>query len=232
MPLPQTVDEAVAARHSIRAFLPRPVPLDTLRDVLERASRAPSGGNLQPWHVHVVAGARLRELKALMAVRAREVPREDPVDYEVYPRPLQEPYRTRRYECGEAMYALLGIDRMDTPARWERLRENFQLFGAPVGLFCCVDRGMGAPQWADLGMYLQTIMLLLKARGLDSCAQEAWAHYPRTMEAFLGLPKEQMLFCGMAIGWADPDAPVNRLITDRAPLQDYVRFHTDGAEDA
>ncbi|MBF5096500.1 nitroreductase [Azospirillum sp. INR13] len=227
-----TVDEAVTARRSIRAFLPRPVPLDTVRGVLERAARAPSGGNLQPWRIHVVTDAPLSKLKALMAVRAREVPQEAPVDYEIYPTPLPEPYKARRTACGEAMYALLDIARTDRERRWNRLRENFQLFGAPLGLFCCVDRCMGAPQWADLGMYLQTVMLLLKARGLDSCAQEAWALYPRTMAAFLRLPDDQMLFCGMAVGWADPDAPVNRLVTERAPLEAFVRFHTGDADDS
>ncbi|WP_211107247.1 nitroreductase [Azospirillum thermophilum] len=224
-----SVDEAVATRRSVRAFLDRPVPPELLREVLERAGRAPSGGNLQPWHLHVVSGRRLADLKALMAARVLQTNAEEPLEYQVYPYPMPEPYNARRIKCGEDMYGLLGIARSDKARRWDRFRDNFQLFGAPLGLFCCVDRRMGAAQWADIGMYMQTVMLLLKARGVDSCAQEAWHLYHRTMAQFLGLPEEQMLFCGIAAGYADHGAPVNRLVTDRAPLEEYVRFHTDEA---
>ncbi|MFT3923795.1 MAG: nitroreductase [Myxococcales bacterium] len=218
------VTEAVRSRRSVRAFLDKPVPLTLLREALELAARAPSGGNLQPWWIHVVAGARLEELRGVMRERVlTEGP--DPAEYEIYPANLWEPYRSRRYDIGELMYAALGIERNDKLKRLERFAQNYQLFGAPVGLFCFIERRMGAPQWSDLGMYLQTLMLLLRERGVDSCAQEAWSAYHRVVGDFVGSPPERMLFCGMAIGYADPDAPVNHLSTPRAALDDFTTFH-------
>jgi nitroreductase len=219
-----SVSEAVRARRSVRAFLPDPIPKETLREVLELAARAPSGGNLQPWHVHVVTGAALAELRARM--RARLVQGgTDPLEYDVYPANLWEPYRTRRYEIGETMYAAFGIARDNRPARLLRFAQNYDFFGAPVGLFCYVDRGMGRPQWSDLGMFLQTLMLLLKERGIDSCAQEAWSTFQQTVSAFLGAQPELMLFCGMAIGFADPRAAVNQIESQRAALDEFAVFH-------
>jgi nitroreductase len=148
----------------------------------------------------------------------------DLAEYEVYPPNLWEPYRSRRYEIGEVMYAALGIERSDKLGRLRRFAENYQLFGAPVALFCFVDRRMGPPQWSDLGMYLQTVMLLLKERGLDSCAQESWSAYNRVVSEFVKSPAEHMLFCGMAIGYADPSAPVNQLATPRASLDEFATF--------
>jgi nitroreductase len=218
------VTEAVKARRSVRAFLDTPVSLPVLREVLELAARAPSGGNLQPWWIHVVTGEPLTRLRETMRQRVlTQGP--DPAEYEVYPANLWEPYRSRRYEIGEVMYAALGIERTDKLGRLRRFAENYQLFGAPVALFCFVDRRMGSPQWSDLGMYLQTLMLLLQERGIDSCAQEAWSAYNRVVSEFVQSPAEHMLFCGMAIGYADPDAAVNRLDTPRAPLDEFARFH-------
>lgn len=220
-----SVTEAVTSRRSIRAFLPTPVPSELLREALALARRAPSGGNLQPWWLHVVEGEAMARLRALMQTRlATQGP--DPVDYDIYPPNLHEPYRSRRYRIGEAMYAALGIAREDKLARLQQFAANYQFFGAPVGVFCVVDRRMGRPQWSDLGMYLQTFMLLLKERGVDSCAQEAWSVYHRTVSAFLGTPPEHMLFCGMAIGYADPEAPVNRFTVERAELEEFTTFHT------
>lgn len=220
------VSEAVAARHSVRAFLDKPVDGALIRRLLEQAARAPSGGNLQPWHLHVVGGEALVRLKALMRERLAGAggPQETP-EYFVYPQKLGEPYRSYRYELGEAMYAQLGIAREDKLGRLQQFARNFQFFDAPLALFCTVDRQMGAPQWSDLGMYLQTLMLLLCEAGLDSCAQECWSTYPKTIGDFLALPAEHMLFCGMAIGHADPQAPVNRLRSARAPLADFAQFH-------
>ncbi|RYF71302.1 MAG: nitroreductase, partial [Comamonadaceae bacterium] len=168
------VHDAVASRRSIRAFLPDPVPADTIRRVLSRAARAPSGGNLQPWHVDVLAGAPLAALKATMQQLLAEGRQETPA-YDVYPPALTAPWRDRRFEVGEAMYARLGIPRDDKSARRRWFANNFAFFGAPMALFCALDRRMGPPQWADCGMYLQTVMLLLREEGLDSCPQECWA---------------------------------------------------------
>jgi nitroreductase len=144
--------------------------------------------------------------------------------YDIYPKELWSPYRERRFKLGEDMYARLGIPREDKPARLRWFARNYEFFGAPLALFCSMDRGMGPPQWSDLGMYLQSVMLLLRAEGLDSCAQEAWSVYPKTVGDFLGLPPDRMLFCGMAIGYRNPDHPVNQLVADRAPLDEFARF--------
>lgn len=219
------VSQAVMSRRSVRGFLPTPVDGAVIRRVVEKAARAPSGGNLQPWHIDVVGGARLDELKAIMARRVMEAPRGEPTEYDIYPKELPSPYRDYRFQVGEDLYGSIGIPREDKMARLMWFARNFQFFGAPLALFCSVARTMGPPQWSDLGMYLQTLMLLLREEGLDSCAQECWAIYPQTIGTFLGLPPERMLFCGMAIGHADPDEKANQFTTRRAPLEDFACFH-------
>lgn len=218
------VSEAVATRRSVRGFLPDPVDPAVIRRVLEQASRAPSGGNLQPWHIDIVAGAPLAELKALMMTKVAENPKGEPTEYDIYPKELPERHAGYRFEVGEDLYGALGIPRESKRERLMWFARNFQFFGAPLALFCTVARTMGPPQWSDLGMYLQTVMLLLREEGLDSCPQECWAIYPETMRAFLGTPPERMLFTGMAIGFKDPADPANALVTRRAPLADYASF--------
>jgi len=218
------VYDAIASRRSVREFLDRPVASEVIRRVLQAALRAPSGGNLQPWHFHVVGGERLRELKDIMRRRVREAPDGEGAEYDIYPRELVSPYRDRRFAMGEALYAHLGIPRENKAARRQWFARNFQFFGAPLALFCTVDRRMGPPQWSDLGMVLQSVMLLLRAEGLDSCAQECWAIYPKTIGGFLNLPAERMLFTGMSIGHADRDQPLDALVTERAPLAEVAEF--------
>lgn len=218
------VSEAVASRRSVRAFLDRPVDPALIRRIVVAAARAPSGGNLQPWHIAVIGGDPLAELKTLVQRRVLEAPRGEAPEYEVYPKDLPAPYRDYRFRVGEALYGELGIPREDKLARLQWFANNFQFFGAPLALFCSVDRAMGPPQWSDLGMYLQTLMLLLREAGLDSCAQECWSLYPQTLGEFLDLPPQRMLFCGMSIGYADPEAPVNRLHAERAPLEAFAEF--------
>jgi len=218
------VYDAVASRRSVREFLDKPVPPDVIRRVLQAAVRAPSGGNLQPWHVSVVGGEPLARLKAVMRERVREAPGGEGSEYDIYPRELVEPYRTRRFQVGEAMYGHLGIPREDKAARREWFARNYQFFGAPLALFCTVDRRMGPPQWSDLGMMLQSLMLLLRAEGLDSCPQECWAIYPKTIGDFIELPAERMLFTGMAIGYADRSRAIDALVTPRAPLDEVAQF--------
>jgi nitroreductase len=218
------VTEAVKRRRSVRAFTAEPVAPELLREVVELAARAPSGGNLQPWRIHVLHGPAIARFRSVMALRLREGGN-DGAEYHVYPPSLHEPYRTQRFELGEALYALLGIAREDKPGRLRQFDRNYDFFGAPVALFCFIDRRMQPGQWSDLGMYLQTLMLLLQERGIDTCAQEAWSAYHKTVSAFVNAPPEQMLFCGMAIGHADPDAPENNLVSARAPLETFATFH-------
>jgi nitroreductase len=218
------VSEAVRSRHSIRAFLDKPVPEALLREAIEIAARAPSGGNVQPWRIYVLAGAPLAAFKARMAERLTTNPAPDPLEYHVYPEHLWEPHRTWRFRCGEQMYGLVGIPREDKAQRLAWFAHNYQFFGAPAALFAYLDRRMGPPQWSDMGMYLQNVMLLLRERGLDSCAQECWSRYNAEVRAFLDPLQELMLFCGMAIGYRDHAAPVNRLVTERAPLEEFAKF--------
>ena len=206
------VEEAVRKRMSVRAFRPDPVPGELVARLLETAALAPSGGNLQPWRVYALAGAPLAEFKALVSTTPMEQP-----EYEVYPESLWDPFRTRRYVCGEDLYASIEVTREDRPARFRQLARNTLFFDAPVGLFFCLDRKLGPPQWADVGMYMQTFMLLAVEAGLATCAQEYWARYPKTVARFVGLPDDHMLFSGMALGYADETAPINNWRTRRDP---------------
>jgi nitroreductase len=223
------VRDAVASRYSCRAFLPTPVPIKTVKDILNRAARAPSGGNLQPWLVHVLAGERLEALKDQLRPRfAKELPRGEGAEYQVYPPGLKEPYYTRRSRVGEQLYASIGIPREDRPARYRQFGRNYLFYDAPVGMFVCVDRIMGAPQWSDLGGFIQNISLLARAYGLHSIAQEAWTSWHKTVSAFLKLPSEQILFCGIALGEADEEAPINRWRSEREPVEAFATFQGFG----
>lgn len=215
------VTEAVAARRSVRGFLEKPVDAAVLHDIVTKAARAATGGNLQPWHVDLVSGESLATLKQVMMAKLMAGETEQPA-YAIYPPHLTAPYRDRRFAVGEAMYAQIGIPREDKAARRMWFARNFQFFGAPAGLFCTVDRQMGPPQWADLGMYLQNVMLLAVEAGLATCAQECWAVFPETVTNFLGTPPERMLFCGMAIGFEDKAEPANRLRSPRAPVEEWL----------
>lgn len=219
-----SVSEAVERRRSVRAFLAEPVSTDVIRTLLEKAARAPSGGNLQPWRISIVNDDAMTRFRAIMEERLAGTPHpegEQP-EYEVYPPSLKEPYRTARFEVGEEMYGLLGIPREDKTGRLGWFAENYRFFGAPAAIFCFVDRIMGPPQWSDLGMFLQTFMLLLEEAGLQSCPQECWYRYPKTVSDFCNVPDEWMLFCGMAIGHEDPEAPVNRLRTRRLETSQWL----------
>jgi len=216
------VAEALSTRMSCRAFLPEPVPEATVRAILEGARQAPSGGNLQPWRVHALTGAPLQALIARIRSRLPTHPRGEAPEYDIYPADLWEPYRSRRYKCGEDLYAAIGVSREDKLARLLQFARNYQFFGAPVGLFFCLDRRLGPPQWSDLGMYMQSVMLLAREHGLHTCAQEAWSVWHRTVGEFLSLPPEQLLLAGMALGHRDEAAPINRLRTDRAPLEEFA----------
>lgn len=218
------VREAVETRFSCRAFLDKRVPLAVVREILERAARAPSGGNLQPWRVYALAGARLKALVDLLRPRFGELPRGEGTEYAIYPDPLKEPYNARRRAVGHLLYRSVAIPREDRPGRYRQYARNFEFFGAPVGLVIAVDRTLGPPQWSDVGMYIQTVMLLARAYGLHCCAQESWAHWYKTVAAFLDLPADHMVFCGMALGYGDLDAPINGWRSPREPLDEFARF--------
>ena len=219
-----TPGEAIRARTSVRAYTGEPVGKDTVRALLAAAARSPSGGNVQPWKVIALAGEAKEAASAagLAAIAANPGGEDD--EAPVYPRGLTEPYRSRRAKVGEDMYALLGIPREDRAARMGWLATNFAFFGAPVGLFFVVDRQMGRGQWAHLGMFMQTLAILAVEANLGTCMQEAWGMVRRTMHGHLGLPDHEMIYCGMALGHPDRDAPVNRLVTERAGPEEFAAF--------
>ena len=214
------VSEAVLSRKSIRSFLKQSISNSLIKDLLVKASRAPSGGNLQPWRVCVINNQSMKDfLDFQSSWEGKETP-----SYDIYPPNLKEPYRTSRYQLGEQMYELLGITREDKEGRINQVLKNFNFFGAPAALFFFVDKEMGPPQWSDLGMFLQTFMLLAKEVGLDTCAQEAWSIKHDSVSKFVKAEDSDMLFCGMAIGYRDKNAVVNSLKSERRPLNEWAKF--------
>ncbi|MFL2728103.1 MAG: nitroreductase [Gammaproteobacteria bacterium] len=214
------VSEAVASRKSIREFLKTPVKNSLIKDLLSKSARAANGGNLQPWQIFVINN---ESMTAFLKHQSEWTEPETPA-YDIYPSGLKEPYRTSRYELGEQMYNLLNISREDKEARFMQVLKNFEFFGAPAAIFCFVDRQMGPPQWSDLGMFLQTFMLLGQEVGIDTCAQEAWSMKQESVSNFFKVDDETMLFCGMAIGYKDPDAIVNKLNSERRPVEQWATF--------
>ncbi|GAB3429608.1 nitroreductase [Flindersiella endophytica] len=216
---------AVASRRAVRAFSDREVPRDVLERVLAAAARAPSGANLQPWNAYVVTGAPLSELKKRTAERVAAGDPGDVREYDMYPSSLPSPYDERRSAAAAQRFNALGIPRSDRDARRQAIAENWNGFGAPTVLLCYIDRRLGAAQWVDLGMYLQTVMLLLRAEGLHSCPQMAWSVYRETVNAIVPAPSRLVLIGGLSIGFEADDACEVRI--DRAPLAETVTFLED-----
>ena len=216
------VYEAVTSRRSVRGFTAQPVPREVLERVLSAARWSPSGSNLQPWHTYVLTGAPLANLKKLAVERVAAGDPWDEREYEMYPPALKSPYSERRSAFGKERYSALGIAREDWEARQRAAIANWDCFGAPAALFCYVDRDLGLPQWADVGMYLQTVMLLLRAEGLHSCPQMAWSQVRKTVAQVLSPPDGLILFCGMSIGYEDTTVVHPRTL--RAPLGETVTF--------
>ena len=214
------VTSAVEKRSSVRAFLNTSVPNELIKELLIKSSRSASGGNVQPWKIFVINNSAMDNFLEFQRNWTKpEIPA-----YDIYPPKLKEPYRTSRYELGEQMYELLGIGRDDKEARLAQVMQNFRFFGAPCAFFCFVDRQMGPPQWSDLGMFLQTFMLLAKETGLDTCAQEAWSMKHDSVSKFVKAEDSDILFCGMAIGYRDENAAVNSLKSKRRPLKEWAKF--------
>ena len=219
-----SVSEAIETRRSVRAFLDTPIDEVVVRRIVEKSTRAASGGNVQPWHVYVLAGEARKALVDRVAEKSKTTPFGDGPEYQIYPSDLSEPHKTWRGEVAAGMYELVGIERDDVAARTAQMSKNFEFFGAPVGLFLTLDRQMGPPQYCDLGLILGNLMLLAREEGLHTCPQEAWSLWHATVREVVGVPENELVFCGMALGHADPDSPINALRTDRAPLEQVARF--------
>ncbi|MGC1469383.1 MAG: nitroreductase [Sphingorhabdus sp.] len=218
------VTEAVASRRSVREFLDKPVDKALLERILTKAQNAPSGGNTQPWNAIMATGEPLKKLLAAVAEVVPQGPAAHKPEYNIYPPELDGRYKDSRFGVGEAMYAALDIPRDNKMARLMWFARNFRAFDAPVLMLIHTPRYMGPPQWSDIGMWLQTVMLLLREEGLDSCAQEAWAIYTAQIRQCFPIPEDHIFFCGMAIGYRDPDAAVNNFPVARALLGEVVSW--------
>ncbi len=222
----ERVDEAITSRRSVRAFLPTPVARKEIEAILDVARRAPSGSNTQPWKVYVLTGeskARLSEsvLAAYDHPEAETLHREE---YPYYPRTWVDPYQSRRRKVGWDLYSLLGIGRADKERMHAQHARNFRFFDAPVGIIFTIDRVMEQGSWLDYGMFLEAVMVAARARGIDTCPQAAFTQFHRVIAEHLSLPHEEMVVCGMSMGYADPVAVENALVTERATVSDFTRF--------
>jgi len=225
-PSQEAVDAAITSRRSIRAFLDKPVERDEIARILDVAARAPSGTNTQPWKVYVLTGAaRARLSNAILAVNADPAQaRGHTEEYAYYPREWTSPYIDRRRKVGWDLYSLLGLGRDNKAGMAAQHARNYAFFDAPVGLIFTIDRIMAQGSWLDYGMFLQNIMVAARARGLDTCPQAAFTQYHRIIHAELGLADSEMVVCGMALGWADPERIENTLVTEREPSEGFARF--------
>jgi nitroreductase len=222
----QAVDAAITSRRSIRAYLPQAVARDDIEQILRVAARAPSGTNTQPWKVYVVQGERKQALSsAILAVhKDPEQARQHTEEYAYYPREWTSPFIDRRRKVGWDLYALLGLTRDNKAGMAAQHGRNYEFFGAPVGLIFTIDRVMEQGSWLDYGMFLQSIMVAARARGLDTCPQAAFTQYHKIINAQLGLPENEQIVCCMALGYADTTKIENSLITERMPLEEFVKF--------
>jgi nitroreductase len=221
-----SVAHAITSRHSIRAFLPTPVARAAIEEILAIAARAPSGTNTQPWHVYVLTGAAKARLSQRI-VEAYDDPAERAAhseEYAYYPTEWKSPFIDRRRKVGWDLYGLLGIAKTDKERMHAQHRRNYEFFGAPVGLMFTIDRVMRQGSWLDFGMFLQSVMVAARGLGLDTCPQAAFTQFHRIIMEELGAPAEEQLVCGMSLGYADPEAIENTLVTEREPVANFVRF--------
>ena len=217
-----SVDDAITSRRSIRAFKPDPVPLETVKHILNVAARAPSGTSVQPWRVHVLAGAEKDRMSEAVLKRRRAGPPTPEFNY--YPLKWFDPYLARRRKLGWDMYGLLGITRENKAGMTAQHDRNFTFFDAPVGLFFSFHRDLERGSWLDMGMFIQNVMLAARGAGLHTCPQAAWIEYPQTVCEVLGLEPEWQMVCGMCLGYEDESAPVNKLVVDREPCETFTTF--------
>lgn len=218
------VDEAILTRRSIRQFKPDPVPRALIEEILQVAVRAPSGTNIQPWKLHVVAGEVRAQLEREVLAHRDTNPPDQQAEF---PRmnKRKEPYQTRMRTLGKEMYTLLGVPKGDQAANWRQWGRNYQFFDAPVGLIFTIDKDLDRMSYVDVGILLQTILLAAKARGLDSCAQGAWNNYWSVTRRVLNIPEDEYILCGVSLGYADETAPVNTLVSEREPVESFATFH-------
>jgi len=220
----ESFDQVILSRFACRDFTDRPVSKRMIEDILEVARFAPSGANIQPWQVHVVAGQQKERISHALVKAHREARDQHASEYTYYSAELPEPYLSRRARFGHLFYGSLGIQQSDAEARANQTAKNYMFFGAPAGLIITIDRRLAVGSWLDLGMFIQTVLLAARARGLATCPQETFAKYHRLLREMLAIPPEQMVVCGVSIGWARNEARRSQRLMPRADVAEFASF--------
>lgn len=217
------LNELIKSRYSVRSFTDDTVDIETIREILEISSNAPSGGNIQPWKVYVVTGSTKEKLiKKVLNNFDNGV--QEKIEYDIYPNPLDEEYKRRRSECARDMYTALSIKQDDTELRLSQIRENFKFFGAPVGMIVTIDSAFAENGWGHVGMFIQNICLSAVDNDMGTCLQESWSIYPETVKDFLNIPDNEVVWCGIALGYPNKEHPINNYRTSRESIEKFVTF--------
>ena len=217
------LNELIKSRYSVRSFTDDTVDIETIREILEISSNAPSGGNIQPWKVYVVTG-KTKEKLIKKALSNFDNGVQEKIEYDIYPRPLDEEYKRRRSECARDMYTALSIKQDDTELRLSQIRENFKFFGAPVGMIVTIDKAFAENGWGHVGMFIQNICLSAVDNDMGTCLQESWSIYPETVKDILNIPDNEVVWCGIALGYPNKEHPINNYRTSREPIEKFVTF--------
>ena len=217
------LNELIKSRYSVRSFTDDAVDIETIREILEISSNAPSGGNIQPWKVYVVTG-KTKEKLIKKALSNFDNGVQEKIEYDIYPRPLDEEYKRRRSECARDMYTALSIKQDDTELRLSQIRENFKFFGAPVGMIVTIDKAFAENGWGHVGMFIQNICLSAVDNDMGTCLQESWSIYPETVKDVLNIPDNEVVWCGIALGYPNKDHPINNYRTSRESIEKFVTF--------
>ena len=217
------LNELIKSRYSVRSFTDDAVDIETIREILKISSNAPSGGNIQPWKVYVVTG-KTKEKLIKKALSNFDNGVQEKIEYDIYPRPLDEEYKRRRSECARDMYTALSIKQDDTELRLSQIRENFKFFGAPVGMIVTIDSAFAVNGWGHVGMFIQNICLSAVDNDMGTCLQESWSIYPKTVKDFLNIPEKEVIWCGIALGYPNKEHPINNYRTSRESTEKFVTF--------
>ena len=217
------IKEAIEKRFSVRAFTKEVPDIETIKAILKTAGTAPSGGNIQPWKVYVLTENAKNELSKKTLYNFDNGVQED-IEYDIYPKPLADEYKKRRYECGADMYNALAIGKDDLDARFKQIRENYNFFGAPLGMIITIDKSFGKNGWGHVGMFLENLWLSAIDYGLGICLQESWSIYPKTVKEVTKHPDNEIVWCGVAVGYEDSSNPINQYRTKREDLDSFVKF--------
>ena len=217
------IKEAIEKRFSVRAYTKEVPDIETIKAILKTAGTAPSGGNIQPWKVYVLSENAKNELSKKTLYNFDNGVQED-IEYDIYPKPLADEYKKRRYECGADMYNALAIGKDDLDSRFKQIRENYNFFGAPLGMIITIDKSFGKNGWGHVGMFLENLWLSAIDHGLGICLQESWSIYPKTVKEFTKHPDNEIVWCGVAVGYEDSSNPINQYRTKREDLDSFVKF--------